>query len=150
MVKVRSEEFVSIDGLKSFRTQLKAAGPKLPREFAKATGEAVEPIAKDARGRAASAGGPLAKASSSIKAKRSQTGAVIEGGGDAYPMFLGGEFGAKQYSQFEPWRGNQWPGTDVPEGVGYALHPAIRDGTDGLMDRLDKAIADALTAAFPD
>lgn len=150
MVKVRSEDFIVIDGLTEYRREIKDASPKLARELGKALGAAVEPIAKDARGRATSQGGALGKASKSIKAKRSQTGAILEGGGDAFPMFLGGEFGAKQYPQFEPWRGNQWPGTDVPEDVGYALHPALRDGADDLVDAIGNAIEDVYSAAFPD
>ena len=41
------------------------------------------------------------------------------------PTVLGAEYGAKQYPQFPTWRGNQF--NPSASGVGYMMHPALRE-----------------------
>lgn len=70
-----------------------------------------------------------------LRSRRRQSGAVIAlaAAGKSKEYALGAEFGAKAHPQFEPWRGNQWVEWGN-SGVGYFLHPAVRESTDDVFE----------------
>lgn len=64
------------------------------------------------------------------------------------PTILGAEYGAKQYPQFPRWRGNQF--NPSASGVGYMMHPALREylpkGEEKIADLVFDAIAKEIEA----
>jgi hypothetical protein len=151
MATVRSTgEFrTDVKGLDEFRAELKALGAKWPKQLGQANKEAAEIVADLARTKARSLGGVHRHVAPSIKAAAQARHAVVVGGGAAYDMFLGAEFGAKQYERFPPWRGNQWQ-PDAISGVGYMIHPAARESREEVIDVYDDAIRRLAAQAFPD
>lgn len=136
---------VAIRGLDEFRRGL---DKDAKRDFARLNQQIADPIAEGARSRARSKGGVAAKAASSIKARRSQEGVSIAGGGGRYPFFWGAEFGAKRYRQFKPWTGNQWQ--PMEGGVGYFMHPEVHERVRDIDETYLDAIDEFARSAFPD
>ena len=58
------------------------------------------------------------------------------------PTILGAEYGAKQYPQFPAWRGNQF--NPSASGVGYMMHPALREYLPKGEDKLAELVFDAI------
>jgi hypothetical protein len=135
-------EPIRVAGLREWQRDLRTLGTELPRELRQANRQAAELIVDEARARAMALGGVAAKVAPSLKAQAQSTSASVKGGGSAYPMFGGAEFGAGRDSprrrrpherrghpvrgttlvgwrQFESWTGN---GGDA----GRFLYPAIR------------------------
>lgn len=134
---------VTIEGLRDFHRALRELDKKFPKALRDANFDLASEVVKRSKARGLTEGGVARKASKSLRAARSANSSVVTGGGPGYPYFFGAEFGAKQYRQFETWRGNQWEGWDG--GPGYFLHPVIRSDARELvaayMKRLD-ALAD--------
>lgn len=149
MPKYDATDAVRVEGLDDFRRALKALGAQWPKMLAKANHDAAELIARDAASKAGGQGGVAAKVSPSIKATTTAASASVQLGSNAYPMALGAEFGAKQYPQFKAWRGNQWEPDDA-NGVGYFLHPAIRETKTRFEDIYLEGIERLAHEAFPD
>lgn len=137
------ERVVNVAGLKDLSRELKAIDASWAKELAQAAKKAAQIIVTEARSRASSAGGVLAKAADSIAPGGTQRGGYVRLGGPRWPYALGAEFGAKQYPQFKPWRG-------ADENGGYALYPAIRDKTDEVTDAYGEMVGDLTRRAFPD
>lgn len=137
---------VEVSGLAEFVRELRRID--LGKEIGAMNQAAAEPIAADARSRASRRGGSAAKAAPSIKATRKSAKAVIAVGGPRYRFGWGAEFGAKAYPQFPRWRGNQW--NPDSGGVGYFLHPAIRDDREAFERRYFDGIEEVAAKAFPD
>lgn len=148
MPRYTANESLRIVGLAEFQRELKHVSKELGGDLRKANLAAAEVVASSARSRATSQGGVAAKSAPSVKAAAEQRRAKVAIGGAKYPFALGAEFGAKRYPQFKPWRGNQWQ-PDVA-GVGYFLHPAIRETRDAFMDAYERAIDQLMRRAFPD
>lgn len=83
------------------------------------------------------------RAAQSLKAGRGASRATISGGGAQTPFFGGAEFGSIQYTQFEPWRGND-------RSAGYFLYPTIRNSTDEIVEMYGDALEKITARAFPD
>lgn len=140
-----------IDGYDEFRAELRKLGPEYSRQLGRFHHEAATPIAEDAADRAKRRRAFGSRAAASIKATRKSKAATIAGGGARFPWFWGAEFGAKRYRQFGPWRGNRW--TPVGgSGVGYAMHPAIRDAVLGgeFIETYGDSLMEFASSAFPD
>lgn len=137
-----------IEGLDEFRASLRAAGKEYGRAMGQANKRAAEFVAAEARTRAISRGGSAAKGAQSIKASAAQKAAMVAIGGPRYQWMLGAEFGAKKYKQFPPWRGNQWQ-PDANNGVGYFLHPAIRDTRERFEEMYLEELDTVAKSAFP-
>lgn len=138
-----------VEGLAEFQKALRSLGPDLPKEL-KALNRRVADIvvgAAEALGRAV--GGPTAKAVSSLRASGQQRYAIVRIGSARIPFGWGAEFGAKRYTQFEPWRGNQWQDGGFGGGVGYAIHPAIRSEQGAIIDAYGDGIEELSRQAFP-
>ena len=86
-----------------------------------------------------------------FRASKRQRAATVNVGGAAakHGPVLGAEFGAKQYRQFPEWRGNQWS-PDGSAGVGYMLHPAIRENAEEWLDMYWDELNRLARRAFPD
>lgn len=125
---------VKVTGLAELNKALKALGPDVQKELKAANFEVGSMVADDARSIAQGLGGVAAKTAPSIKATKTAAGAAVSFGGSAYPFAAGAEFGAYQYKQFQPWRGN---GSDA----GYFVYPAIRQDADQIestyVERID-------------
>ncbi|MCP4958514.1 MAG: hypothetical protein GY925_04505 [Actinomycetia bacterium] len=144
-----ASDVVAIQGLTQFRKELNKVSKSLGKEMGQINKRFAEPIADDARSRARARGGSAAKTAKSIKATAQQAAVRVALGGPRYPFAWGAEFGAKQYLQFEPWTGNQWSPFDA-SGVGYFLHPAIRDRTSDIDDHYLDDLVKITETAFPD
>ena len=140
---------IRVEGLDEFRKAMRELNPQMGRAFGAANKEVAEIVASEARAKADQLGGVHRHVKPSIKASAQQRFAAVTIGGPKFPMALGAEFGAKRYEQFPPWRGNQWPSTWVPEGVGYMIHPAIREKADQVRNEYGVAIMQLARKAFP-
>ena len=135
---------IRVEGLDELRAGLKAIGPEWPRKLGEINKKVAQAVVDDAKSKAQT---PQArKAAESLKASAATTGATVTLG-SGVPFALGAEFGAKQYKQFPEWRGNQW--NPAAGGVGYFLHPAIRDHLADIEKAYLDAIDELSKAAFP-
>lgn len=128
---------VRVDGIAELHRALKRLDPELEKELKRANKSIAQFVADDARAAAYSLGGVAAKVAPSVKANAGSGWAGISLGGSAYPMAGGAEFGAYQYHQFKPWRGNN-------SDAGYFMYPAIRQDA----DRIETEWKDAADAAI--
>lgn len=110
---------VQILGLKELRRDLRTWSRKAPRLVSLAHKRLAKKVAAQAKASASAQGSVAGKTAPSIRASGTQTSAAVLLGGPQAPYALGAEFGALQYPQFKPWRGN---GPDA----GYFLYPTIR------------------------
>jgi hypothetical protein len=137
---------VRVEGLREVQKALRSAD----KELAKLLGQRQKKIAADivnkAESEAQSRGGAAGKAAraGAYRAVSDQRAAKVELQGDRFPYVLGGEFGAKRFKQFEPWRGNRF--TDpLGQNVGYALFPVLRKERDHIINQYDEMIDDLLS-----
>lgn len=128
------------DAAKDLEGLEKVTGPAITKGLKRFTGELRERSESKGRGlggvhrHAVSQGGieefQLAKASGiRLAASRS-------------PTILGAEYGAKAYPQFPTWRGNQF--NPSASGVGYMMHPALREYLPKGEDKLADLVFDAI------
>lgn len=130
---------VGVVGLRELVRDLKAADPLLAKELTKAQRTIAEKVVDRAQARARAEGGIIAKAADAFEAKGEQRYAKVVLNGHKHPFVYGGEFGAKQYPQFEPWRGNQF--TDpLAQNIGYALFPTLREMRGDIVDEFDDLV----------
>lgn len=146
----RNSASVDIEGLAAFIAEAKRVAPNLVVEVASANFDAANGIVIAARTKAQGVGWPgsTATAAKTLGASKSSQRAMVRLGGSRAPWAFGAEFGAKKYKQFAPWRGNQWAGFDT--GVGYFLHPAIRESWPMAREAYLARVDAAMKAAFPD
>jgi hypothetical protein len=117
---------VVVRGLDELLRDLKAALTTLPRQVTAGHRRSAKVVEAASRAKAEGQGGAIGKAKMGIKAAATQRTAKLVLDGSRHPYIFGGEFGAKRFRQFEPWRGNRWA-PDSANGVGYAVHPAVRE-----------------------
>jgi hypothetical protein len=117
---------VVVRGLDDFLRDLKAASTTLPRQVTAGHRRAAKVVEAASRAKAEAQGGAIGKAKMGIRAAATRRTAKLVLDGVRHPYIFGGEFGAKRFRQFEPWRGNRWA-PDSDNGVGYAVHPAVRE-----------------------
>lgn len=67
------------------------------------------------------------------RATGTRTAIVLDASRPKTEPAFGAEYGSITYSQFPPWRGNQWTNGGPGGGVGYFLHPAIRETQDDMI-----------------
>lgn len=149
---------VQVRGLRAFQSELRAANPKLARSMRVANAKIAEKVAANVQAKALSRGGVVAKAAPAIVGRGEQRGAkIVINKGREFKFADGAFFGAKQWSQFEPWVGNQhempWPvgGSDEGPGRGpYAINPGIYESIPEIEEFYLDAFEDAVAGAFPD
>lgn len=107
---------IQVDGLKELNQALRKLEPGFRKELKGLNLRVAKLVTEEARAVAYSLGGVAAHVAPSLKAKGAQQSAGVELGDAAA---AGAEFGAKQYKQFKPWKGNT-------ETAGYFLYPTIR------------------------
>lgn len=118
---------VRIEGLSQVQKALRNADRELAKGLATEQRKLADFVVGKAEARAAGQGGVAAKVArgGALKAKGEQRFAKVVLDGGRFPFVFGAEFGAVQYRQFKPWRGNQY--TDpLGQEVGYFLHPTLR------------------------
>lgn len=158
---------VDIVGLRDFQRELRKLGPEFPAKLKAENLNIAEDIAIKAKAKALSLGGVRAKAAGAISARAEQRYASIRIDASKrgkYPFALGAEFGTlrqtqgkkipvnshgprKHYGGFGPWRGNQWVAWGS-SGVGYFLHPTIRDNRENIMKSYEQMIDRLARQAF--
>lgn len=126
---------VEVEGLAELQRALRRMAPELADEVTKVNRELATDVRGKAAGKAAGLGGVAAHVAPSLGVTAGRTSAGVAGGGAGWPMFGGAEFGAINYPQFAPWRGN---GPDA----GYFVYPAIRDEAPHITDRYEAALDD--------
>lgn len=131
---------IEVHGLAQLNRALRELDSDLPKELRSTNKKVAEKVASGARGRAQSLGGVAAHVAPSLRATAGVRSAGVAGGGAAYPMFGGAEFGSYRYPQFKPWRGN---GSDA----GYFLYPEIRDEAPNIEDEYREALNDLIRKA---
>ena len=136
-----------IVGLRDFQRALGEMAEALPTSLREYNRIAAEEIIEAAKGRATT---PQAnKAAESLRSSRSASYvAIYLGDNRKYAFAEGSEWGARQYKQFPPWRGNQW--MSWGGGPGYFLHPAIREIGTQVVEELWESIRGLAYRAFPD
>lgn len=139
---------VTVKGLREFQQELRSIDVNAGRLLRKANLEAAKVVADEAKSKAEGLGSTAAHVANSIYEAAEQLYAKVVLDVAKSPEILGAEFGAKQYHQFQPWRGNQWE-PDASNGVGYFLHPAIRETREEFMDRYEHLLDALSRQAFP-
>lgn len=145
MARVVSGSFVHIEGLAEFRDGLRHYGRKYPLALTAANRKVAKEVGTAARSKAQSLGSVAAKTAPAVGWKASGTLASVTLDGVKAPYAFGAEFGALQYPQFKPWKGNG------PE-AGYFLYPTIREKSEGgfIKDTyLDLMVDELAKRAFP-
>lgn len=134
-------------GLRSFQKALAEVGADLPESLRRFNIRAAEQVVKVARDKATRP--QQHKAAESLRATKSMSYAAVKlGDNKRYAFARGAEWGAKQYKQFPPWRGNQWEGWEG--GPGYFLHPAVREVGTTVIEEYWASIRALRSRAFPD
>lgn len=128
-----TREGVQVEGLRELNKGLRAMGPEAQKELKAVNRKVAELVAADSRAAALSLGGVAAKAAPSIRVSASASGAGIGFGGPRYPFAGGAEFGALNFKQFKPWRGND-------SSAGYFVYPSIRRDADQIETEYTTAI----------
>ncbi len=124
---------IQVEGLAELSRALKKVESNTPNALRETNKKVAEKVADQARSRASGLGGVAAHVAPSLRATAGATSAGVAGGGAAFPMFGGAEFGALRYPQVAPWRGS---GSDA----GYFLYPAIRDEAPHIEDEYREAL----------
>jgi hypothetical protein len=138
---------IQVDGLRAFAEALEDVDKEYPKSLRQANYDVASAIVKGSKATATTHSRLARKAAKSLRAMRAGDKSVVTGGGPKYPFFYGAEFGAKQYRQFDAWRGNQWEGWDG--GPGYFLHPTIRRDARELINDYVRVLDELHAKAFP-
>ncbi|MDH3194238.1 MAG: hypothetical protein OEM40_07975 [Acidimicrobiia bacterium] len=139
---MRAEIVIKPDPKKVARA-MRQVDKKLPRQLGKLHQKFADIPAEEAKRRARGKGSGYVRLARDIKPKRNQNSIAIRFGN--LPDSAGWEFGAKQYPQFDPWRGS---GDDA----GYVIGELRRDRSwmDDFGETLAEEYAEALNDIFPD
>lgn len=128
------------EGLRDFIRDLGVAPSRLDEAEQIFLGVAANSIVVQAKERANAVSRLANKAAMDVR-KGTQPG-IVTYGGEAYSM--GAEFGALQYKQFKPWKGNK-------DDAGYFLWPSVRDFRDrDMMKQWVKEAWKVIRPIFPD
>jgi hypothetical protein len=140
---------IEAKGMREFRRALKDAGKEWPKELRKAQRDLVKPIETTARAKATAFGGVRRKAKSAITARATtrETGIGVTIGTARYPFASGAFFGAKQYSQFPGWVGNDWEAASHHEGP-YAINAAVAEEADRIVETYGEMVDRVARRAF--
>lgn len=88
-------EPIKIEGLAEFRRNLKTISGELPKAIRVAGNKAAQIVVDDAKPKVPTGPGRGGHASSSIRAKSTQTAAKVSGGGRRYPYYPWLDFGGR-------------------------------------------------------
>ena len=131
---------IEVHGLRELNRALKKVEGGTPNALRDTNKKVAEKVAMGARSRAQGLGGVAAHVAPSLRASAGAAFAGVAGGGAAYPMFGGAEFGSIRYKQFKPWLGNS---TDA----GYFLFPEIRAQAPHIEDEYREALDNLIKKA---
>lgn len=137
---------VYVEGLDELRRELRRTVGNLD-DLKTANRQVSELVAEKSASRAAQAGGVAGHVArqNSIRASSAAGAAKVLLGGAAakHGPALGAEFGARNYPQFQPWRGSD-------ENAGYFLWPTIRAERDRIVEVYGQLLDELTRRAFPD
>lgn len=155
MAIVMRGETIQIEGLAAFQRELAASVPAMAASLKACNLAAAQMIEKGAVESARAIGSTAAHAfveGESIRARGQARGASVTlYGQGSHPEIFGAEFGANQYAQFKPWRGNQFtPDLWDDGGAGYVLMPTIRAKRDEVLALYREAVWNSVRFAFPE
>jgi hypothetical protein len=139
---------VQVVHLSQLRAALKKAGPGLVEQVKQTNYDIAKDVVTSARAMAGGQGGVAPKAAASLRARKTSASAQVSLGGASAPYAYGAEFGSFRHRQFKSWRGNQWTAWGS-SGVGYFLHPTIRDQREDIIKKYGDATAKIMHDAFP-
>lgn len=134
----------AITGAAEFAAALRRMAPQIKREFDSQNRNIAKLVIARGQAKAVAVGKQQAAAARSMKASAAGGGVAIRLGAGV-PFALGAEYGAKQYPQFLPWKGNQW--TVEPGNVGYFMNPAIRDSVPDITRMYFESVQAAASAS---
>ena len=135
---------IRVPELRDFRADLRRFGGEMYKGVKDANIEISTKVALLSKTAATSLGSVAAKSAPSLRPIKQLTSAGVRLGGARYPFALGAEFGALQYPQFKPWKGN---GPDA----GYFLYPTIRGMQNEIRDTYLDLVVDKVAArAYPE
>lgn len=158
---------VDVIGLRDFQRELRKLGPEFPKQLQAENLKIAQHITNRAKAKAMSLGGIQAKSAGALSARAEQRYASVRIDGSKrgrFPFALGAEFGALRKTKgaripvnshgprkiiggFKPWRGNQWTAWGA-SGVGYFLHPTIRDNREFILNEYESMVARLARDAF--
>lgn len=131
----------------------RAVGREKDKALRKAHREIANEVRDEARNRGRSAygkNGSYGRATRAITSRAWPDKARVRLEPKKDPRILGAEYGSHQFKQFRGWTGNQFTAGSGPDaGVGYALHPTLRDKVPEIREMYGDRLMDALEAAFP-
>ena len=131
----------------------RAVGREKDKALRKAHREIANEVRDEARTRGRSAygkNGSYGRATRAITSRAWPDKARVRLEPKRDPRIFGAEYGSVVFRQFRGWTGNQWTQGAGPEsGVGYALHPTIRENVPKIREEYGDRLMDALEAAFP-
>ena len=134
---------IEVEGLKKLRARLKKFDEVETLAAIKAANvEAGQLLVDVAKPQMISAGPVSRKIAKTLKSTNLVGSAKVNLGSSNLPFAWGVEFGAKQFPQFKPWRGNG-------EGAGYFLFPALRENSQEIIDIYTRKLDEALRLTFP-
>lgn len=142
---IRTSGTVEVPELNEFRRALKQLDNDYAKQLGKINQDVAQSVVDEATTLGEAEGGSYLAALRlrGLRASKAQTAASIVLDGAKAPMIFGAEFGAKRFSQFEPWRG-------AGDDAGYALWPAIRAKQPDTEEAYLEALDELSSRAFPD
>lgn len=138
-----SKDELLVEGLDDFLRDLDTVADDYPQAVRDAAAAVAVALTVRAMWRGSRLGGVAGKAAQSL---RQRANTVV--GGQSAPYFMGAEYGALRYKQFESWRGNQWQGWKG--SAGRIIGATIREDQRALIEAFLKNLDDAHSVAFPD
>ena len=133
---------VTIPGWREFVRDISKADKRMRRDLGRDLKQISGGLAEKSRRRmireAKGRGGTLGALGIKASGATTKPGVVLDGRSN--PRVLGDEFGSRAFSQFRPWRGNQWTmARNRGRPVGYAVHRVIWESHDHIVDQMQGA-----------
>lgn len=135
----RGLDVIVTPDMRTVRRRLREADRELPRVLGRVHKRLAEVPAEEAKRRARRRGGGYVRLARDIRPRANSNDVRVVIGGSRFPDSVGWEFGAKQYPQFDPWKGNS-------DNAGYVVFALKRDALwmDQFMERYVREMSDFL------
>ena len=131
----------ALNGVAEFSRKLRMMDPLVKRGLDRKNREIGKMVIERGKGKAEHYSRQAAAASAAMSATAAGGGVGIRLSKAKVPFAFGAEFGAKKWPQFPRWRGNQF--TNALEGIGYFMHPAIRESMPEVVEQYYEAVEEA-------
>ncbi len=158
---------LKVAGLKELARDLRKVDRSLAKELQQAHKRVAALVSTEAQSRARTAYGRHGSQARGIAGRATARKASIALNTGRTPRLAAAEFGARYHwvfgrrvtwqsmrrPVFPPWSGNQWQAGEGPAaGVGYAVHPTVREWVQSgrLADTYAEHVIDGFAPAFPE